>query len=347
MIKIRRGDLLNADAEALVNTVNCVGVMGKGIALQFKKAYPANFTAYEKACKAGQIVTGKMFVQPSGLVIGPRFIINFPTKKHWRSPSKISYIKDGLDDLVRVIRENNIKSVALPPLGCGNGGLNWLEIKQLITQKLSTLHDVNIIVFEPAGAPESSAQPIKTKAPKMTVFVAEMIMLIKRYLLEEITLSRLEIQKLAYFQKESGDPHFVTLDFEGMEYGPYSRKLGHAIHRMDGHYLRNCGDNNSPTTQIELNASAIEPAEKMLANNNESHEYLQKVFELINGFEDPFGMELLSTVHWVAHYCHNPATDIESAICEVHDWNEHKRKYFKPEHIAIAWKRLQKYGWIK
>ena len=346
MVKIERGDLLSADTEAIVNTVNCVGVMGKGIALQFKKAYPDNFKAYEKACKSGQVTTGKMFVQPTGLVLGPRLIINFPTKKHWRSPSRISYIRDGLDDLIRVIQEYNIKSIALPPLGCGNGGLNWLEIKQLITQKLSALSDVDIIIFEPAGAPESSSQRIKTKAPKMTLFVAEMILLIKRYLFEEITLSRLEIQKLAYFQKEAGDPHFVKLDFEGREYGPYSDKLSHAIHNMDGHYLENCGDNNSPFKQIRLNTAVIEPAENMLADDKDSHIYLQKVFELINGFEDPFGMELLSTVHWTAHYCYDKATDVESAIREVHAWNEHKRKYFKPEHIAIAWERLKKYGWI-
>src|SRR5215216_3811045 len=115
MIRFTEGNLLDADAEALVNTVNTVGIMGKGIALMFKEAFPENFKAYEAACKKEQLELGRMFVtERRDLVSGPKWIINFPTKAHWRFPSQLSWIEEGLQDLKRVIRERNIRSVALP-----------------------------------------------------------------------------------------------------------------------------------------------------------------------------------------------------------------------------------------
>jgi O-acetyl-ADP-ribose deacetylase (regulator of RNase III) len=135
--------------------VNCVGIMGKGIALQFKQAYPDNFKAYEKACDHNEITTGKMFVYSTGALFGVKYIINFPTKKHWKENSKINYIREGLDDLIQVIKKNDIKSIALPPLGCGNGGLNWNEVKPIIFEKLSKLPDLQVFIYEPAGSPKA------------------------------------------------------------------------------------------------------------------------------------------------------------------------------------------------
>jgi O-acetyl-ADP-ribose deacetylase (regulator of RNase III) len=125
--------LLKQDnVDAIVNTVNCVGVMGKGIALQFKNKWPANFTAYAAACKAGQVRPGRMLVFDSGGLVKPNFIINFPTKDHWRGSSKIDFIRDGLVDLVAQVKRLRIRSIAVPPLGCGNGGLNWADVRPLI-----------------------------------------------------------------------------------------------------------------------------------------------------------------------------------------------------------------------
>lgn len=346
MIELRSGDLFKTDCEAIVNTVNCVGVMGKGIALQFKKAYPDNFKAYEKACRENNIEPGKMFVFSTGQLFGPKYIINFPTKRHWREPSKISYIKDGLDDLKRVLKEYRIASVAMPPLGCGNGGLDWHEVENIIKKSLVLVPDVRILLFAPSGAPDSSTQIIRTKTPAMTSFVATMMLLIKRYLWEDMSLSRLEIQKLAYFEKVSGDPHFATMKFAEREYGPYSDGLAHALHRMDGHYLNNCGDNNGPFQQIVLNESFIEKATSMINADEAVKLHLQRVFDLIDGFEDPFGMELLSSVHWVARNREVNAETLEDAVAAVHSWNSHKRQNFKLEHIKIAWARLKDLGWI-
>jgi O-acetyl-ADP-ribose deacetylase (regulator of RNase III) len=149
MMEFARGNLLEAKAEALVNTVNTVGVMGKGIALMFKEAFPENFNAYEAACRKKQVKVGHMFVTERQALIGPKWIINFPTKEHWRGNSKMAWIEDGLEDLKRVIAENKIRSIAIPPLGSGNGGLNWADVRSKIEAALGELNDVSVLIYEP------------------------------------------------------------------------------------------------------------------------------------------------------------------------------------------------------
>jgi len=149
MIEEIRGNLLEADVEAIVNAVNTVGVMGKGIALQFKQAWPENFKAYAKACKLGEVVPGHMFIFELDGLVNPRFIINFPTKRHWRQRSRLDDIEYGLAALVDEIRRRDIHSVAVPPLGCGNGGLDWAVVRLMIEQAFSTLPDVHVLLYEP------------------------------------------------------------------------------------------------------------------------------------------------------------------------------------------------------
>src|SRR5690606_34949129 len=146
MITFKKGDLLNADVEALVNTVNCVGIMGRGIALQFKKMFPDNFSAYSDACDANELEPGKMFVFSTGQMTNPKYIINFPTKRHWRGNSKLEDIESGLGALRKEIVERGIRSVAVPPLGSGLGGLPWPAVKQRITEALGDLDEVDIVV---------------------------------------------------------------------------------------------------------------------------------------------------------------------------------------------------------
>jgi O-acetyl-ADP-ribose deacetylase (regulator of RNase III) len=149
MVEPCRGDLLWADAEALVNTVNTVGVMGKGLALQFRQAYPAMFRAYREACDIGQIKTGSMWVWSTGRSANPRLIVNFPTKRHWRAPSRMEYIETGLIDLARVIRQHAITSIAVPPLGVGLGGLPWPPVRHAITRALGSVAGVRVLLYEP------------------------------------------------------------------------------------------------------------------------------------------------------------------------------------------------------
>jgi len=152
VITIASGNLLHADVEALVNAVNCVGVMGKGLALQFKNRFPANFEAYAKACKAGEVRIGAMFVFATGLHQNPRFLVNFPTKQHWRNSSRIEDIEAGLQSLVGEIRERCIRSIAVPALGCGLGGLEWREVRPRIEAAFASLPEVDVRLYVPGEA---------------------------------------------------------------------------------------------------------------------------------------------------------------------------------------------------
>lgn len=212
MIKLTQGDILKTDAEALVNTVNCVGVMGRGIALQFKKAFPDNFKAYATACKAHQVQPGKMFVHNLNRLYNPRFIINFPTKRHWKNQSRIEDIQAGLSDLITVIEQQNIREIAIPPLGCGLGGLNWQDVKPLITQAFQAVPEVNVLLFEPAGAPQAAAMIRQGTAPKMTLGRAALLGLMRRYLsaVMDPAITLLELHKLMYFMQEAGEPLRLT-----------------------------------------------------------------------------------------------------------------------------------------
>ncbi|HYH45258.1 MAG TPA: macro domain-containing protein, partial [Thermoanaerobaculia bacterium] len=185
MVELTQGNLLQADVEALVNTVNCVGVMGKGIALQFKQAFPENFRAYETACRAGSVEPGRVLVVPLDRIDGPRFILNFPTKRHWRQPSRLEDIRTGLQSLVAEIRRLGIRSVAVPPLGCGNGGLQWREVRPLIEQAFAEAPDVLVRLYPPLGAPPPAEMPVGTTPPRWTRARAMLVRLVDLYCQED------------------------------------------------------------------------------------------------------------------------------------------------------------------
>jgi O-acetyl-ADP-ribose deacetylase (regulator of RNase III) len=348
MIEIAKGNILEADAEALVNTVNCAGFMGKGIALQFKQAFPANFKAYETACHAGQVVPGRMFVFDNGRLINPRYVINFPTKRHWRGKSRIGDIRSGLKALIDDVRRLGVRSIAVPPLGCGLGGLDWREVRPMIEDAFSELPDVRVLLFEPVGTPEAKAMPVGTARPRMTPARALFIRLMDAYAALEYSRTLLEVQKLAYFLQEAGEP--LRLNYEAGHYGPYAANLNKVLEVMEGHFIRGYGDSQKPRAEIELLPGAVEEATVFLADKSESLARLGRVAELIEGFETPYGMELLATVHWVAHRggpkSETPASDFATAAEQVHAWNPRKKKVFRPEHIRTAWNRLSQQGWI-
>lgn len=155
MIVLRQGDLLKADAEAIVNAVNCVGVMGRGIALQFRKAFPENYEEYREVCNRGELKPGMMLIHDMRQLTNPRYIVNFPTKQHWKEDSRIEYIENGLQTLVADIQKHGIRSIAIPPLGCGLGGLDWKIVRPLIEKAFLELPNVTVYLFEPLGASPS------------------------------------------------------------------------------------------------------------------------------------------------------------------------------------------------
>ena len=344
MIEEATGNLLQADAEALVNTVNCVGFMGKGIALQFKQAWPENFEQYAKACHAQEVQPGRMFIYRTGRMMNPKYIINFPTKRHWRGDSRIEDIKSGLQALVKEIERLEIRSVAVPPLGCGNGGLEWSQVRPLIHAAFRALPDVQVLLFGPVGTPAAKSMPVNTKRPNMTPARALFVKLMDQYASLDYRQTLLEVQKLAYFLQEAGEP--LRLNYEAGRYGPFAPNLNKVLERMEGHFTRGYGDSQKPDADIELLPGAVEEADVFLEGKFESLTHLQRVSELIQGFETPYGMELLATVHWVAVRAERPATNPDEAAAAVHAWNERKRQMFQAPHIATAYKRLQKRGWI-
>ena len=347
MIELTKGNLLEAPAEALVNTVNTAGIMGKGIALQFKQAYPQMFRAYERDCKAGEVKLGKVQVfDLGGLVGGPRWIINFPTKGHWRAGSRMKDIETGLQDLVTTMKRLHIRSIAVPPLGCGNGGLDWNEVRPRIESAFSELPDVRVLVFAPGGAPEASAMPNRTERPKMTMGQAALIALMDRYLkgLLDPFVSLLEIHKLMYFLQAAGQP--LRLQYEAKDFGPYAKNLRQVLIRLEKHYTQGYGDGkDNPTKTIELLPGAVEEAETFLKDDEVIRQRMDRVAELIEGFEDPYGLELLSSVHWVMRENAEARESSEAAATAVHKWNPRKRRVMKKEHLLKAWQRLKEQRW--
>lgn len=342
MIEPGRGNLLAADVDALVNTVNTVGVMGKGIALQFKKAFPENFAAYEKACKAGLVRPGEMFTVDLHRLQCPRFIINFPTKRDWKHKSRLKDIESGLAALVADIKRLEISSIAVPPLGCGNGGLNWDDVRPLIETAFAAVPEVGVLLYAPKGAPEAAAMPIKTTRPDMTPGRAAVVAVMSQYAEVGYSLTLLEVQKLLYFLQSAGEN--LKLEFAKAEYGPYADTLRHVLSRMDGHFIRGWGDGaNTPETPLELVPDAVEEADAFLMPREQTHTRLRRVGDLIEGFETPFGMELLSTVHWVA--AREGAADAAQAVEYTHRWNPRKAT-FPQEHIRAAWDALKAKGWL-
>jgi len=347
MIELIQGNLLNAPVEALVNTVNTAGIMGKGIALQFKQAYPQMFRAYEQACKAGAVQLGKVHVYDlGGLVGGPRWIINFPTKGHWRADSRMADIDAGLQDLKETIKRLNIRSIAVPPLGCGHGGLSWVEVRPRIESALGSLPDVHVLVFAPGTTPDAAAMPNRTERPKMTIGQAALISLMDCYVkaLLDPFVSLLEIHKLMYFLQAAGQP--LRLQYEAREFGPYAKNLRQVLIRLESHYTQGYGDGkDSPTKPIELLPGAVDQAQLFLLEDEVIRQRIQRVTDLIEGYEDPVGLELLSSVHWVID--HNPEARLFASVAAtaVHEWNLRKRRTLKTEHLTKAWNHLVDKGW--
>ena len=340
MIELKQGNLFHANVDALVNTVNTVGVMGKGIALQFKRTYPENFKSYERACKAGRVVIGKMFTFDRGELSKPRFIINFPTKQHWRGASRLEYIEHGLIDLVREVKRLGVTSLAMPALGCSNGGLAWADVKPRIEDAFNDTPDVRVLLYEPqeSSAPVRLAKP--KQKPNLTVPRALMIALIDLYNESRYELGRLEAQKLAYFMQSAGQN--LSLNFVKHDYGPYAEAVNHVLQALEGYYITGYGDRNSKS-EITVLPGIAEEAYAQLAAHEAVQQRLEKIRELIEGFETPYGMELLASVHWLMTQEH--AHSYDDAVKLLREWNERKAHVFKDEHVAIAWNHLDQLGW--
>lgn len=348
MIHESHGNLLDSDAEALVNTVNTVGVMGKGIALQFRRRFPDMFRAYERAAKQHEVHLGQMQVWETGAIAGPRYVINFPTKGHWRARSRLNDIEAGLTDLIRVVREKSISSIAVPPLGCGSGGLAWSQVRRLIVTAFEQLPNVDVRIFPPGGAPNAADMTTRTARPAMTIAKAAFIATLRRY--SEITLdvSLIEVQKLMYFLQSAGED--MRLNYVKGNYGPYADNLREAMRAMEGHFIVGFGDGSKPVREaepIELLPGASDDADRALDAAPDTVARIERVIRLSKGFESAYGMELLASVHWVAtRESTDAATDPAVAAELVGSWNARKQRMMGPDHVGKAWSHLRDERWL-
>lgn len=357
MLSEEEGNLLDAEAEALVNTVNTTGIMGKGIALQFKQAYPGNFRAYQAACRRGEVRLGRMFTYETGLLGNPRLIINFPTKGHWRARSRLSDIEAGLADLCHVIRDRKIGSIAVPPLGCGNGGLDWREVRPLIGTVLGELPDVQVMVYPPQGTPAAESMQVSTARPAMTAGRAALLTALGRYIrlsrLEQAAApegaSLLEIQKLMYFLQQAGQP--LRLSYVKARYGPYADNLNHVLQALEGHYLRGYGDRTQQVLKlspIALMPGAEDEGQRWLADHpDQTTNRINTVTRLVEGFASAYGLELLATVHWIAtQEGTDQIADAAALTQHIGSWNERKGRLFTEAHVRNAIDHLSSLGWV-
>ncbi len=343
-IEYKTGDMFDEPTEAIVNTVNCVGVMGKGVALEFKRRWPENFRAYKRLCDAGDLSPGKMFVFENGALLGEashRYLINFPTKLHWRAHSKIKFIEEGLDDFVRQVERLGIKSVAMPPLGCGNGGLDWADVRPLIERKLAPLSEVRFVVFPPgsdaAVVPEQHDIPTDLTVGRATMMVA--FAELEKFFGGHLT--RLTAQKLAYFMQVMGAQ--FGLRFEKAQFGPYSESLHSAFKTMEAkRYISGYSDNDRKVLVTPATYAASN--EYLKSKGVDVAPLLKKLSLLVDGYETPYGMELLSSVHFLS-VTEGISTQPEMSEA-LEAWNDHKRESFPRSAVTAALERLREDGYL-
>jgi len=344
MIEYKTGNILTEETEALVNTVNCVGIMGRGIALQFKNIFPENFKFYADACKQNEVKPGRMLVFETGRLTYPRYIINFPTKRHWKGKSRIEDIEAGLVALIEEVRSRNIRSIAIPPLGSGLGGLDWAEVRPRIESALKELSDRKIIIFGPNQEVSDTKNNHSRNVPKMTPGRAVLVGLIDRYLrgLLDPFVTLLEVHKLMYFMQCAGEE--LNLVYMKGSYGPYAENLRHVLKAIEGHLLSGYADGgDAPDKQLKLVPGALEETNAFLKDKAATQERFERVSDLVDGFETPFGLELLSTVHWIV--CRDQIRAVNDVVAQTYAWNRRK-KQFSTRQIELAIDVLLRKKWI-
>lgn len=338
-MEFTKGNLFDSNSEALVNTVNTMGVMGKGVALQFKERYPMNYNLYKSACKRGEVKIGEMFITATNSMMDPKWIINFPTKQHWMHSSSYTYIEKGLNDLVKQIESLGIQSIAIPPLGTGQGGLQWDRVKLIIEEKLSHLK-IDIKVFEPIEGVKSTSKELMTKLTKPRAMILSVI---SQYMKLGYDISFLEIQKLAYFLQRMGQED-LKLNYVKYQYGPYAHNLQHLLNELEKGYIvsEKSVMDSKPLDLVFLNLQNMAAITQFVENecSEEEKNRLKRLFSLMAGYESPFGLELLATVDWILNSNNNIYLSEPEIKDRIKIWSKRKDDNFNLDHVRLAQKRL-------
>lgn len=338
MIHYITGNLLESDAEALVNTVNTVGVMGKGIALQFKNAFPNNYKKYSEACKNKELNVGQLLVTEENVLSGKKTIINFPTKTHWRLPSEYKYIEAGLVELVKVIKEKNIKSIAIPPLGAGNGGLDWNKVKPILEKYLSQT-EAEVLIYEPNA---TITEVLKKERVKLTPARAMLLSVLYDLAKNGEFVSEFASEKIAYFLQNFGAKDAFKLEFKQNFYGPYSGKVKHVLHYLNGSYIMGYSSKDKrPFEELGIVMESEKEVDEYLSKpeNNEYKAIAEKTKAFLSGFYSAFGLELLSTIDFIMK--EKSITEEKEVINYLENWSNRKKTMFtNPQFVRIAMNKL-------
>lgn len=331
---------MESKAEALVNTVNTVGVMGKGIALQFKNMFPNNFKLYSVACKNKELKVGQLLVtEEKSLLTGQQIIINFPTKTNWRLPSEYQYIEAGLTELVKLIKEKNIKSIAIPPLGSGNGGLDWNRVKLLLEKHFINLN-CNIDIYEPSSAIQ---EILKKERVKLTPARAMLLSVLYELVRNGEFVSEFASEKIAYFLQRFGAKEIFKLEFQPNFYGPYSGKVRHVLYYLNGSYVMGYSSKDKkPFEELGLIPDAEIDVNNFLdqSENKKYRRIVDMTKSFLKGFYSPFGLELLSTIDFII--TEKKAHTEEAIVKELESWSDRKKTLFNNhKFIQIAINNLK------
>lgn len=347
MIRFTQGNLFDAKAQTLVNTVNCVGVMGKGLAKEFRDRWPEMCRHYQVACRRGELRSGKPFLYRD---LGIQ-ILCFPTKDNWKGPSKYEFIEAGLQAIREHYREWEITSLALPALGCGLGGLEWDKVKALMEKILGDL-PIEIEVYEPGPADLKVGRPEKKRVVKPVhitlplALVGEIIRRARHAMPSHHPLGKLLVQKFVYFAQLAGAP--IRLKFAKYKFGPYDYNLHHMIERLEGLYIRDMSATWSRSDLRILDEAAwLKVIEPLAGEIAEYSKYLDAAVDLLKGWPLP-EVELLATVQY--GWCELVAGGLEGSPEEVEEyvqqWSQEKRRKFPPERIRGALELLRRSGWL-
>jgi O-acetyl-ADP-ribose deacetylase (regulator of RNase III) len=351
MIHYVKGNLLESDAQALVNTVNTVGVMGKGIALQFKEAFPENFRVYYNACRKKELHIGDVLVvEDSNLASGSKLIVNFPTKTHWRYPSEYSYIEQGLQSLRREILARHIRSIAIPPLGSHNGGLDWLQVKQMVEKAMGDL-DCEIYLYEPSDV---IIERMRSERARLTPARAMLLTMLADLTKNGEFASVFAAEKLVYFMQRLGAADIFKVDFKPYYYGPYSGgKVAHVLYALNGSYIKGMGGmENRPFDYIWLLDDAEREASRFIdeaKNAVQMKEICEKTKVLLRDYYSNYSLELLASVDFLLNNVpalHNwrNADDndvLDTLTLEIQNWSKRKEHLFKRNYLSAAYHYLK------
>jgi O-acetyl-ADP-ribose deacetylase (regulator of RNase III) len=330
MIHYKIGNILESDADALINTVNTEGVMGKGIALQFKKAFPLNFKLYQESCKKGELKTGKLlFVEDNALISGKKWIINFPTKTTWRKPSEYEYIEEGLDELIRVLSNYPIKSIAIPPLGSGNGGLNWERVKSIIENKFSKI-STDIYIYEPNAQIQ---EVLKKERVPLTDARAMLLSMLYNLVSEGEFVSEFSSEKICYFLQRFGAKEHFKLEFYPNFYGPYSGKVKYVINYLNGSYIMGYSAmDKKPFEALQLIPDGLEKVQEYLNERPDLQKIVTQTQLFLSGFYSEFALELLSTIDYITHT--EKTFDLNKVKESLNKWSDRKRTLFSNDRFV-------------